>query len=160
MPGVSLRVEVQDLDDIKAVGVAAVRSAVKLQSVDNGNGEEDQNPQLSETTTLVTLNGAEIAMGRFVVDWWKRRDESARGGLVFDLTDSPAGVYRFYEIPYGDVVIIASDGEMTLQIVEITRDAVERLIGKIAAGTDRSIAGIEEYARIAGAKKLVSESST
>ncbi|MEX2551936.1 MAG: hypothetical protein WD627_02910 [Actinomycetota bacterium] len=138
--------------------MAAVRFGIKLQSVDNGNGEEDKDPQLSESTKVVTLSGAEIAVGRFVVDWWKRREESARGGLVFDLTDSPAGVYRFLEVPYGDVVVITSDGEITLKVLEISRDPAERLMGRIAAGTDQSIKGIEEFGRIAGAKKLVTES--
>ncbi|MGQ0679085.1 MAG: hypothetical protein ACT4OM_05410 [Actinomycetota bacterium] len=156
MPDVTLRVELQDIEDVQAVGIAAVRFGLKIRSVDNGNGDEAGSRELAETTSAVVFDGVEIAVGRFVVDWWKRREVTRRGGLVFDLTEHPGGVYRYMEVPYGDVVIITADGETTLQVSGITKDQAERLMGKISGGTDRSALGIQEFGRLAGAKKLVS----
>lgn len=154
MPDVSLQVDLQDLEDVKAVGVAAVRFGLKLSSADNGEGRIDVNPQLSESTSSVTLAGAQIAVGRFVADWWKRRQQDLRGGLVFDLRSPQAVLSRDPQVPYGIVVNDVSDGTVAFQINSIMKDSAERLLGKISAAAGANSADIESYGQTAGATKL------
>lgn len=154
MPDVTLRIDLQDLEDVQAVGVAAVRFGLKLTEVDEGDGPIVEDPRLTEATLSVTFDGVQIAVGRFIIDWWKRRQENERGGLVFDLTEAPATLWRDTNIPYGIVVSETTDGPVVLKVDGIMKDSAERLLGKISAGAEEPAQVIEAAGSSAGAAHL------
>lgn len=160
MPDVTLRIDLQDLEDVQAVGVAAVRFGLKLTEVDEGDGPIVENPQLSDATLSVTFDGVQIAVGRFVIDWWKRRQEHERGGLIFDLTEAPATLWRDLTIPYGIVVSETSDGPVVLKVDGIMKDSAERLFGKLSAGAGEPARVIEAAGSLAGAAQLQEQPSS
>lgn len=159
MPDVCLRVLLQDLEDVQAAGVAAVRFGLKLTEVDQGDGPVTENPQLDEVTLSSTWTGVQIAVGRFVIDWWKRRRQDLRGGLMFDLTEEPGTLWRDQQVPYGIVVSETSGGPVVFQVNGITRDAAERLFGKISAGAMAPAGYIEAAGTTAGASRLQEQPS-
>lgn len=160
MPDVTLRVDLQDVEDVEAVGVAAVRFGLKLTATDEGDGPIVENPQLNEATLSVTFDGVQIAVGRFVIDWWKRRQQEIRGGLVFDLTEEPATLWRDQGIPYGIVVCETIDGPIVLKVDGIMKDSVERLFGKISASAAEPATVVEAAGTTAGASRLQEQPST
>ena len=88
---------------------------------------DEINPQFVDPVTAVLIGGAVLAVAKVIHDWIGEY----RGGTQIDRSVSPAVISRSKQIPWGTVVVIASDGKVSIQVEDAPKDALERWIEKL-----------------------------
>lgn len=105
MSTTSLRIRVEDNEDLIAARKAAEATGVSLQEVPAepaGDLDEHVAPIVA-----VLIGAAVVAGAQMVMDWWERR----KGGLVIDMRpDVPDMFYRDRDVPYHFIVTRPADG--------------------------------------------------
>ena len=86
--------------------------------------EEELEPQLIDGVTPVLIAGAVLAVTKVIMDWFDKR----RGGTIIDRAVEPMLIQRSRGVPWGMVVIIASDGKVTVEVKDAPTDALERWV--------------------------------
>lgn len=86
--------------------------------------DEELEPQLVDGVTPVLIAGGVFAAVKILSDWIDKR----RGGTIIDRTVTPTRVHRSTGVPWGMVVVIASDGQVTVEVKDAPKDALERWV--------------------------------
>src|SRR5690606_7556701 len=83
----------------------------------------------------------------FVLDWWERR----RGGLIIDQRpEATDTVRRTSQVPYGWVIVFPADGAAAkVEVKDAPKDAVERWVSQVIAGTYETAAELAKAAESA-----------
>ena len=72
----------------------------------------------------IVMIGAAIAAGKFVIRLWRE----FKGGTIVDMTKKPPDVRRDGDLDYGYFMIIAEDGNVTIEAKDEPKDAMERMV--------------------------------
>lgn len=138
----TFRVELADMDDLQATLDSAERAGFKLKPIEG----------MAEQVTALDVDGNELTMGRFVLDWWKRGGDD--GALVVNLReDVDSHLSREWDLP-PDYCVILTDhgGDVMFDLKDIPKDKAEWFLEKITCGDIDSAQEILELGKESGGK--------
>lgn len=140
MSEIQLRIRISDDDDL-----AAAQKASEVTSVDFTEELEERDPtkpQPAIVPVVAILIGAAVLVAALFVKEWI---QTIPGGTVIDMrSDAPDNLYRDKALPFGVIVIWASDGKVTLETKELPKTGIERLIGDVISGVLGTVTAIDE----------------
>lgn len=144
----TFRVALEGPEDLEATLISAERAGFKLKAIE---GNEDQ-----DSITAVDVDGNELTMGRFVLDWWKRGGEE--GGLVINLREDVQNhLSREWDLdPDYLAVLTDQGGDVMFDLKDIPKDKAEWFLEKITCGDVETAEEILELGKESGGK-LVSK---
>jgi hypothetical protein len=139
----TFRVALDGPHDVQATLDSAERAGFKLVPIE---GMEDP-------VTAVDVDGNELTMGRFVLDWWKRGGDEA-GGLVINLREDVQNHLSREEDLDPDYVAVLTDsgGDVMFDIKEVPKDKAEWFLEKVTCGDLETAEEILELGKESGGK--------
>jgi hypothetical protein len=139
----TFRVELADYDDLQATVDSAERAGFKIVPIEG----MDEDP-----VTAVDIDGNELTMGRFVLDWWKRGGDD--GALVVNLREDVTNhLSREWDLP-PDYCVILTDhgGDVMFDLKDIPKDKAEWFLEKVTCGDIDKADEILELGKESGGK--------
>ncbi|MEX2587370.1 MAG: hypothetical protein WD602_05170 [Actinomycetota bacterium] len=130
------------MSDLQATVDSAERAGFKLRPIEG----------VGDTVTAIDVDGNELYMGTFVLDWWKRGGDS--GGLVIDLREDVENhLSREDELDPDYVAVLTDDGgDVMLDLKDLTQDKAEWFLEKVTCGDLEAAEDILELGKEAGGK--------
>jgi hypothetical protein len=89
--------------------------------------DDELQPLLVDGVTPLVVAGAVVGLVKIVSDFI----DKSRGGTIIDRTVEPVRISRDRGVPWGHVVILASDGSTEVQVHDAPKDAMERWLTKL-----------------------------
>lgn len=138
----TFRVELDGMEDLQATVDAAERAGFKLKAIEG----------MTEPISAIDVDGNELNMGDFVLDWWKRGGEE--GGLVINLREDVENHLSREETLEPDYVVVLTDrgGDVMFDLKDISKDKCEWLLEKITCGDIDGAQEILELGKESGGK--------
>ncbi len=138
----TFRVALDGMDDLQATLDAAERAGFQLKAIEG----------MQEPVTALDVDGNELNMGDFVLDWWKRGGEE--GGLVINLREDVTNHLSREEQLEPDYVVVLTDhgGDVMFDLKDIAKDKCEWLLEKVTCGDIDGAQEILELGKEAGGK--------
>lgn len=138
----TFRVELADADDLQATLDSSERAGFKIQPIDG----------MQDPVTAVDIDGNELTMGRFVLDWWKRGGDD--GALVINLREDVTNhLSREWDLPPDYCVILTDQGgDVMFDLKDLPKDKAEWFLEKVTCGDIESAAEILELGKESGGK--------
>lgn len=138
----TFRVELEGMDDLQATVDSAERAGFVLRPIEG----------MPEPISAIDVDGNELNMGDFVLDWWKRGGEE--GGLVINLREDVQNHLSREEQLEPDFVVVLTDrgGDVMFDLKDIAKDKCEWLLEKITCGDIDGAQEILELGKEAGGK--------
>lgn len=140
----TFRVALDGRQDLQATLDSAERAGFKLKPLE----EKDDD----ERIRAIDIDGNELTMGRFCLDWWKRGGE--QGGLVINLREDVQNhLSREYDLdPDYLAVLTDKGGDVMFDLKDIPKDKAEWFLEKITCGDVDSAEEILELGKESGGK--------
>ena len=138
----TFRVALDGKEDLQATLDSAERAGFKLRQVDD----------MGDRITSMDVDGNELNMGRFVLDWWKRGGEA--GGLVINLREDVENhLSREYDLD-PDYLAVLTDhgGDVMFDLKDIPKDKAEWFLEKVTCGDVDTAEEILELGTESGGK--------
>lgn len=138
----TFRVALDGMRDLQATVDSAERAGFKLRPIEG----------MGDSVTAIDVDGNELYMGNFVLDWWKRGGDS--GGLVINLREDVENHLSREDDLDPDYVAVLTDqgGDVMLDLKDITMDKTEWFLEKITCGDLETAQEILELGEEAGGK--------
>jgi hypothetical protein len=122
---------------IQVTGIPAAEAEEARQGLELEPEESLENFGILEGIVLI---GAGIAAGKFIIRLWRE----FKGGTIIDLTKKPPDVRRDHDLDYGYFIIIAEDGQVTLEAKDEPKDAMERMVPEVLkVAADATVEGVK-----------------
>jgi hypothetical protein len=159
MTQISLRVKMDDEDDLAAAREAAANAPEIIYQEQIESPREDDEDALSplvEPVSCILIAGGVIAAVSYIRDWLDKR----KGGLVVD--QRPGAEYpiaRTRNLPWGYVLVYPPDGgEVKIDTKDAPKDEWERLLTSIISIAEPGAATAGKAVKALGAGKVTSVS--
>lgn len=138
----TFRVALGGIEDLKVTIDSADRAGFKLKPLET----------TEESVTAIDVDGNELTMGGFVLDWWKRGGLS--GGLVINLReDVDNHLSREWDLdPDYFAVLTDEGGDIMFDIKDMPMDKAEWLLEKITCGDLETVEEILDLGKESGGK--------
>lgn len=139
----TFRVALDGVHDIKATLDSAHRAGFKVKPVEG----------MQDPVTAVDVDGNELTMGRFVLDWWKRGGDEG-GGLVINLREDVENHLSREEDLDPDYVAVLTDsgGDVMFDLKDVPKDKAEWFLEKVTCGDLETAEEILELGTETGGK--------
>lgn len=139
MSDIQIRLRIEDDDDLAVAEALAEADGIELQQAPAPPGGEID--EQIAPIAAVLIGAGVLAAATFITDWWERRKESRRGGLVIDQRPSAKDdIYRDEDLTYGWVVVYPKDGgEVKVDVKDAPKAAVERWVSEVISGAYKTV---------------------